>query len=163
MEQTPLFVKQTVDVWSLGCVYSEVAVWIVHGKDRLEEYRKMRQDETEQIYDFKDAGCFHDSRDVLQCVGSMHEEVFDNVRTSDHVTKSVVKKMITEMLDEVDGRPTSKQLWAKSQNILKDAEKKLKQSRTTEPEIDPFAPANRSQVYGQPRGRMPPVLPPGMQ
>jgi hypothetical protein len=162
MEQTPLYVKQTVDIWSLGCVYSEVAVWVVHGKDRLEEYRKMRQDETEQIFNFKDGGCFHDSQRVLQSVGSMHEEVFDNVRTSDHVTKSVVKKMIAEMLDEVDGRPNTKQLWLKSQNILRDAEKKLKSSKTTQPETDPFAPVDRSQTFGHPRGRVPPVPPPGV-
>jgi hypothetical protein len=151
-----------VDIWSLGCVFSEAAVWVVHGQDRLQAYRRMREDETKQIYDFKDVGCFHDGEMVLQCVGIMHEEVFDNVRQSDHVTKSVVKKMIAEMLDEVDGRPFVKQLWLKSQNVLKDAEKKLKSSKGTQPEPDPFAQGDRSQTFGQPRGRVPPVVPPGI-
>lgn len=122
----------------------------------------MREDETKQIYDFKDVGCFHDGERVLQCVGIMHEEVFDNVPQSDHVTKSVVKKIIAETLDEVDGRPSVKQLWSKSQNVLRDAEKKLKSSKGTQPEPDPLAQGDRSQTFGQPRRRVPPVVPPGI-
>ena len=83
------------------------------------------------MYNFKDGACFHDSEKVLHSVGIMHKEVYDNVRTSDCVTKSVVKNMIKEMLDEVDSRPNSKQLWLKSRNILRDAEKKLKSLKTT--------------------------------
>jgi hypothetical protein len=150
MERSSLVVKQTVDIWSLGCVLSEVAVWLVHDKDRLETYRKERHDETNQLYDFKDGRAFHDSEKVLQSVGCMHEEVFENVRKSDHVTRSVVKKMINEMLDEVDGRPNTKQLWFKARNILKDAEKKLKGATGEQPELDM-----------QSQKREPPIVPPG--
>lgn len=156
MERTPVYVKQSVDIWSLGCVFSEVAVWVVHGKDRLEQYRQMRQDETGQLHEFKDKGCFHDSQKVLRSVGSMHEEVFDNVRQSDHVTKSVVKSMIMEMLEEVDGRPNAKQLWLKSQNILSHAEKKLRSSKSMLQETEPLV---KGDPYG---GRGQPVLSSGI-
>jgi hypothetical protein len=149
MERSPLYVKQSVDIWSLGCVFSEVAVWVVHGKDRLEEYRQMRQDETRQLHEFKDIGCFHDSQRVLQTVGSMHQEVFDNVRQSDHVTKSVVKSMIMDMLDKADGRPDTKELWRKSRKILSNAENKLK-GMVQEPE--PFLRGEQS------GGRVKPAL-----
>ncbi len=150
MERSYLGVKQTVDIWSLGCILSEVAVWLVHDKDRLETYRQERQDETKQLFEFKDGRAFHDSQNVLQSVASMHEEVFENVRKSDHITRSVVKTMITEMLDEVDGRPNPKQLMVKARNILKDAEKKLKATRGEQSELDM-----------QSQRRLPPIVPPG--
>jgi hypothetical protein len=149
VEGTAIDVKQTIDVWSLGCVLSEVAVWVVHGRDRLEAYRQKRLEETRKLGDFRDGRAFHDGESVLQSVGSIHDEVFENVRQSDYITKSVVKKMITEMLDEVDGRPNAKQLWLKSRHIIKDAEKNLKASRGIVPQTD-----------SQPRRSAPPVLPP---
>jgi hypothetical protein len=149
MERSPIDVKQAVDVWSLGAVFSEVAVWVVHGKDGLDKYRKMRQDETSQLRNFKDGRAFHDGEKVLQSVCSMHEEVFENVRNSDHATRSIVKKMITEMLDEVDGRPNTKQLWLKSQNILRDAEKKIRAPKGMQPEVN-----------AQSQRREPPTVPP---
>jgi hypothetical protein len=144
MDQSPLYDKELADIWSLGCIYSEVAVWVVRGQDGLEEYRKRRQDETKQIHNFKDGGCFHDGQKVLQSVDRVHEEVFDNVRISDHVTKSVVKKMIADMLDEVDIRPNTMQLWKRSQRILRDAEKDLKSTKNTQQETDPFILADQS-------------------
>lgn len=151
MEQSSLVVKQAVDIWSLGCVLSEVVVWLVHDKHRLETYRHEREYETKQLFEFKDGRAFHDSQKVLQSVGSMHEKVLENVRKSDHVTRSVVKKMIAEMLDDVDGRPNTKQLWYKSRNILRDAEKKLKATKGDQSEPDM-----------QSRRRVPPIIPPGL-
>lgn len=151
MERSQIHVKQAVDVWSLGCVFSEVAVWVVHGKDRLEAYRQMRQDETKQVFDFKDGRAFHDGEKVLQSVGIIHEEVLQNVRRSDHVTRSVVEKMITEMLDEVDGRPNTQQVWRKSHRILIDAETKLKSAKGENQIVD-----------SESRRQTPPITPPDL-
>jgi hypothetical protein len=162
MERGNLHVKQSVDVWSLGCVYSEVAVWVVRNKRDLERYRQNRQDETRRIYNFRDGGCFHNGKEMLQSVNNMHAQVFEDVRGSDHVTKSVIKKMIDEMLDNVEGRPTAVQLWSKCQKILQDAETKLKVPKPEQSEPDQFAKGERSQTFGHPRGRVPPVTPPGI-
>jgi hypothetical protein len=149
MQRSTLEVKQTVDVWSVGCIFSEVAAWLVHGKDGLEAYREARGYETKQIFDFKDGRAFHDSKDVLQSVGTMHDQVCMHARESDYVTRSVVTKMINEMLQEVDGRLTTKQLWSRAGKILTDARKKLDTPRGAEPESNQL-----------PRGRVPPVRPP---
>lgn len=82
MERSPIDIKQTVDIWSLGCVLSEVAVWLVHDTDRLEAYRQERQDDASRVFEFKDGRAFHDSLTVLSSVSSMHEEVLKNVRKS---------------------------------------------------------------------------------
>ena len=151
MERSQINVKQAVDIWSLGCVFSEVAVWVVHDKDRLEAYRQMRQDETKQVFEFKDGRAFHDGEKVLQSVGIIHKEVLQNIRRSDHVTRSVVEKMITEMLDEVDGRPNTQQLWRKSHHILIDAQTKLKSAKGENQIVDPES-----------RRQTPPIVPPDL-
>jgi hypothetical protein len=158
-----LNVKQSVDIWSLGCVFSEVAVWVVHDKSRLETYRQMRLDETEQLYDFRDQGCFHDGQKALLSVSTMHDTVFDNVRYTDHVTRSVIKKMVDEMLDEYEVRPTAIQLWSKSRKILADAEKKLKSVKTEQGGPTSLGRGERTQTVAQTQGRTPPEVPPGMQ
>jgi hypothetical protein len=149
MERRALAVKQAVDIWSLGCVLSEVAVWLVHDKNRLETYRQQRQDETKQLYDFRDGGAFHDSEKVLQSVGSMHDEVCTNVRNSDYVTRFVIERMVAEMLDVVDARPNTRQLWFKAQKALRDAERELKAGKKEQPEAGMSS-----------QKRAPPVLPP---
>jgi hypothetical protein len=152
MERIPIDIEQTVDIWSLGCVLSEVAVWLVHDTARLEAYRQERQDDTSRLFEFKDGRAFHDGQTVLPSVSSMHEEVLKNVRKSDYVTKPVVRKMITEMLDEADGRPNTKQLFRKSENILRDAKKKLTSTTKEQPEPEMH-----------PQRRTPPIVPPQSQ
>jgi hypothetical protein len=162
IEHSRLNVKQSVDIWSLGCVFSEVAVWVVHDKSRLETYRQMRLDETEQLYGFRDRGCFHDGQKALLSVSTMHDSVFDNVRYTDHVTRSVIKKMVDEMLDEYEVRPTAIQLWSKSRKILVDAEKKLKSAKTEQGGPKSLGRGERTQTDAQTQGRTPPEVPPGM-
>jgi serine/threonine protein kinase len=149
IDHLPLNVKQTVDIWSLGCIFSEIAVWVVLGRARLIKYRDMRKEETSRIHGHRDRGCFHDSDGaVLTSVKSMHDEVFENVRNSDHITKSVIKKLCDEMLDIVEGRPDAQQCWRKAQRILEDAETKLRKPRSV------------SLMPGYPPGGLSPRLPP---
>ncbi|KAF7512559.1 hypothetical protein GJ744_000820 [Endocarpon pusillum] len=151
MEQNSFGVDQTVDVWSLGCIFSEVAVWLVHGKHQLGAYREARQHEIQQLHNFKDGRAFHDSKTVLETVSIFHNHVVQNVRQSDHVTKPVVEKLIAEMLVEVDGRSTARQLWYKAGKILEEACKKLELPRGEDRQLDP-----------RPLRRVPPVLPPNL-
>lgn len=140
-----------MDSWSLGCVFSEVAAWVVHGREGLEDYRQRRQDETQQLDDFRDGKAFHDGEAMLQCVGKMHNKVLQNKRFSDNVTGPVIETMITEMLDESEGRPNAKQLWAKSQRILRAAETKLKSTE--------WDPTENDKQHAK---KVPPVTPPDL-
>ena len=151
MEGSHIDVDQAVDIWSLGGVFSEVAVWVVHGKHGLDAYRQRRQEETNDLPGFKDGRAFHNGQEVLQSVCITHDKVSENVRNSDHITRSIVKRMITEMLDEADSRPNSNQLWTKSQRILKDAEKKVNVPKE-----------DISGTNVQYRRREPPILPPDL-
>ncbi|KAL1635093.1 hypothetical protein SLS56_001845 [Neofusicoccum ribis] len=62
-------VKQNVDIWSLGCVWSEAAVWVISGKQ----------------------GCFHDGTKVLDLSGlflvdNKHFDLFGTSKKSSSVS-----------------------------------------------------------------------------
>ena len=162
MEYTRLKVKPHVDIWSLGCVFSEAAVWLVLGKAGLERYRRNRHQDTKRIHDFHDHGCFHDGKDVLESVGDMHHEVSERVRNCDFITKAVVgskrlkdrplvKGLITEMLYKKDRRPSAEQVRGSAEDILKEAQTALEEME--------HSPASRSQTFPTGSKRPPPVLP----
>ncbi|RQM04828.1 hypothetical protein DH86_00003915, partial [Scytalidium sp. 3C] len=72
MEQTALKVNPKVDIWSLGCVFSEALIWIRYGYTGVKSYRQERKAETDRIPGFKDGDCFHNGLDVLNTVSKWH-------------------------------------------------------------------------------------------
>jgi serine/threonine protein kinase len=162
LEYTRLKVKPHVDIWSLGCVFSEAAVWLTLGKAGLEQYRQRRRSETQRIYDFHDHGCFHDGKEVLESVSDMHNEVSSCVRSCDFITKAVVgskrkgtrplvKGLITEMLTTKDRRFSADQVRGSAEDILKEAQTALEEAEQS--------PAIRSRTFPTGSKRPPPVLP----
>jgi hypothetical protein len=63
-----------VDVWSLGCIISEFAIWIGGGYEALNEYRQARRAAIQQIPDFQDSDCFHNGSEVLPTIKEWHEK-----------------------------------------------------------------------------------------
>src|ERR1700730_2712366 len=57
---------QAVDIWSLGCIYSEAAMWIADGYSGVVDYRRQRIAETDKVPHFKGGDCFHDGERVLK-------------------------------------------------------------------------------------------------
>lgn len=151
LERSKLAVPRSVDIWSLGSVYSEAAVWVVLGRDGLNDYRRKRKTETDRIYGFKDGACFHDGTKVLDTVRNFHDKVRENIRKNDHVTELVLD-MISDMLVAANSRPTSHFLHAKSSRILQTAQERLKSPKL---EPSPFAVDP-----GEDRPKTPPELPP---
>ena len=125
IEKLALLVKQGVDIWSLGCVFSEVAVWVVYGKKGLSEYRRRRGMETSQIHDFRDGDCFHDGEHVLATVTEIHRTLARDKRLCDHVTGATVEMVTKEMLIEPDSRTHAKSLNYRIKGVLRDAEIQL--------------------------------------
>lgn len=118
-------VPQVVDIWSLGCVFSEAAVWLVYGKDFLPEYRRRRGNETAKIYGFRDGDCFHNGYEVLTTVTQIHKDLTDDIRLCDHVTRATLEMVAKEMLRDADYRSSAKCLIGRTKDMLRDAETKL--------------------------------------
>jgi serine/threonine protein kinase len=90
--------RQDCDIWSLGGVFSETAVWVVKGMDAVDSYRKRRKDATNQIRNFEDTGAFHDGEEVLPEVASTHRDVQESIRKNDRWTESIFKVVELYML-----------------------------------------------------------------
>jgi hypothetical protein len=118
-------VKRSIDVWSLGCVFSEAATWAVFGTAELNRYRQQRKQEVLDKPSFRDEDCFHDGEKVLKTVRTMHDRLRTGARRFDCLTKDLVELMLHEMLETSESRPTATQLLTKSERILKEAEEQL--------------------------------------
>ena len=98
MHHFPVQVRQSVDVWSAGCVFSEVAVWSRFGWNRLREYRCKRQEEIKQLRDLDGEHWFHDEHNVLQTVRDIHEHMTRKPRTVDEIIVKVIRILTDKML-----------------------------------------------------------------
>ncbi|KAL0253078.1 hypothetical protein SLS55_010528 [Diplodia seriata] len=116
-----LRVSKSVDIWSLGCVYSEAATWLVLGKEGLEQYRADRRKETDSIPGFNESGCFHDGETFLKSVERTHAKIVATKRKTDHITRDVLQTLVQDMLGVETVRPNAQALWMKSQRLLKQA------------------------------------------
>ena len=131
-EHSPLQVKKNVDVWSLGCIFSEAAVWVVHGWGGLQEYRRRRRMETDEIPGFRDGHCFHDGEKVLRTVHTMHRNLAEDRRASDHISAGQdLYEMIRLMLEQPKARPEAKELYYKAERITNQARIKLGSSEAS--------------------------------
>ena len=159
-----LRVGQNVDIWSLGCVYSEAARWMKNQYKGVQAYRGERRKEISNIPEFRDADCFHNGDVVLTAVRESHRMSTTNLRMGDYITKAVVERMIPDMLDIALARPTAEKLWYKSKGIVLEARQQLQLANTyPSAEHRPSRLAlNHSQTvlpHGPPA---PPKLPPDM-
>jgi hypothetical protein len=126
-QKAKLKVKQNIDTWSLGCVFSEVIRWLAQGHVGVFEYRKERKAEIKQCQIVGTDGasdCFHDGSTALNAVRRSHEISVQQLRKTDFITEAVVH-MVNDMLVVADERPTVRGLYRKQIRILAGAKNSL--------------------------------------
>lgn len=95
-------VNLKMDIWSLGCVFSELVVWSVLGSRGRDEYQRLRIDATNEIKSMKYSvysGCFHDGEEISSAVHEMHDRV--------RMKRSAVTELLPIIEDMLD--PDEKQ------------------------------------------------------
>ncbi|KAF2813081.1 uncharacterized protein BDZ99DRAFT_473802 [Mytilinidion resinicola] len=126
MERTALEISPEIDIWSLGCLFSEAVVWVVRGMPGLKHYQNLRTIEIGELPGLTEAGysgCFHNGTHVLKAVGHMHEDILEKRRMNiDHITEYVVP-LIDNMLVDTN-RFNAVHVHRNSQRILKKAREK---------------------------------------
>lgn len=125
-----LQVKKDVDIWSLGCVLSEVATWVHEGWTKLDEYRRRRCKEMKGIFGHSE-DCFHDGNAILWTVQEIHADIIENRRANDNITHKVVEDMVSRMLLIREGRSSAKYLYDTSIKILREAKPALTENEQT--------------------------------
>ena len=124
IEKSRLKIRQDVDIWSMGCVYSEVATWVDQGWNKVAEYRRRRSEEMKEKTN-RSEDSFHDGLAVLEAVVQIHHDIVQNHRRNDFITPNVVNGLVKEMLLVRTTRPDARYLFDKSKRILDDAQMKL--------------------------------------
>ena len=156
----PIQVRRDVDIWSTGCVFSEAAVWSRFGWKRVLEYRRRRQAEVKDRQNLDGEQIFHDGRHLLQAVHDMHKQISEDRREMDLVTVDILRLLDEGMLLSEDKRRYSaKDVFHKSENIIKKARKTFQISTTNIfPPIDKIH-ENLDDLEESPK--TPPNVPPG--
>ncbi|KAF2758206.1 hypothetical protein EJ05DRAFT_486256 [Pseudovirgaria hyperparasitica] len=119
------FVTQAVDVWSLGCIFSEAAVWVMHnGIAGIKDYQMQRIKENQRFPNLLDYGdCFHNGIRPLECVVDMHKKMMSNGPRSskDQLTARVIEILVIPMLTEAPhGRPQAGSLPFSATRVIHD-------------------------------------------
>ena len=104
-------VSQAIDIWSLGCVFSLAATWIIQDHTGVDLFHKVRQraikkhieaqrDQTmshNQIITVSEGDQFHNGREVLDAVTEWHKYLRTVVRKTDTITCRVLD-LVDEMM-----------------------------------------------------------------
>ncbi|KAJ9151119.1 Protein kinase domain-containing protein [Pleurostoma richardsiae] len=110
-------VSKLIDVWSLGCVFSEAATFVVTGSQGVLQFERVRHI---AIRDHCNAtgDAFHDKRNVLAEVREWHEFLRCAVRNTDMFTVAVLDLVDKHMLVPHSQRWNAKEVCNKLQDIL---------------------------------------------
>ena len=165
VEDVQINVTKTVDVWSLGCIFSEVATWVSYGWNQVEQYRMERGKEVARKLNHpEDVYLFHDGNKVLEAVEASHSYIEDGRRVDDFITLKVVREVIDDMLEDHRVRAVTLQaLSYKAEKALRKAEKELRNFRTLGQvigDVEPVPPYRDPLIAGfDPHHRTPPIPP----
>lgn len=90
-----------VDIWSLGCVLFEVAVWATCGERGREEFLEKRERDTAKVPHHHAqgyGGSFHDGEKRIGAVDEMFVTIVERRRVFDDLTEPLAHIVLEEML-----------------------------------------------------------------
>lgn len=107
----PLQVTQAVDIWSIGCVFSEASVWVHAGPERLKEYqRKRRLEITHRTKGDK----------LLDAVEYAHRDIVETQIDGCWIVTEMLEQVVQLMLQhEPRARPRAAFVYNKAKRIIK--------------------------------------------
>ena len=158
LEKRHLQARQRVDIWSMGCILSEVVTWVTEGWKKLTEYRRRRKAEIGKKSSHSEE-LFHWDYQILSTVNEIHEEITESSRKHDYVTTPVISRLIKGMLIiEWNLRGPAEFLHAQAKAILQEAQSKLDNRSSIVPRPYPSITSSESSIH-EGRRRLPPNLP----
>ena len=117
--------SQSVDIWSLGCVFSEVAVWVMYGWREVLKYRHRRRLEARLTLGMDAGHLFHDGTKILQAVTTCHLQIQKDCKHTNDITGEVVRSIIPPMLEYSELRPKARTVYDQSSQLSAKALEKV--------------------------------------
>ena len=118
--------SQKIDIWSLGCVLSIAASWVIGGYNGVLGFERVRKNAVAQnkaarksLDHVPQGDLFHDGSKVLSEVTDWHKAMRGAIRSADRITGRVLDLIDSQILLEIpSGRIDAKQLHLTLQDIL---------------------------------------------
>lgn len=123
----PNYVQPHADLWSYGCVASELATWISRGKGGLKAYREGRKDNHDTTW--ADEDCFHNGYQTLPWIRTHHERLDQDLKADPcNATVAVLQMIDAEMLQfEPKRRTDPGTLMHKARSMMNQIRKNIEQ------------------------------------
>ncbi|KAI6246710.1 hypothetical protein HI914_04862 [Erysiphe necator] len=83
-----------VDIWRLGCIFSQAAFWIADGYKGILDFERKFGDNIDIIKTLR----IQEEKKISENIIDAHAEIENHLRRSDHITKDLLTDMIDEML-----------------------------------------------------------------
>lgn len=127
---------RSIDIWSLGCVFSVTATWVVLGDQGIRQFTILRewvvreqieQAKTAQLQNdlvtLQPGDYFHDGERVLEVVLDWHQHLRNSARKTDTVTGRLLDLVDEHMLREkAEDRIPAEGLCLKLEAVLKESQ-----------------------------------------
>lgn len=113
-------VTQGIDIWSLGCVFSVAATYVVTGKEGVKQYRLLRQRALSNL-NLGIGDTFHNTKVVLPEVTKWHQYLRTCVRAQDDYTTKVLDIVDLSMLTLDEERVSAADLAIRLDSIMMQA------------------------------------------
>lgn len=103
-DEVDFSVGPLVDVWSLGCVLIETALWVTFGERERIAFQQRRRDENGRVAPIQRglgrSDCFHNGKEQLQTVRDVYDLIKRHGRRSDGLTPKIVLFVLNHVLAE---------------------------------------------------------------
>lgn len=116
-------VNPLVDIWSLGCVLIETALWVTSGERARIAFQQRRRDENGRVSPIQRglgrSDCFHNGKDRLQTVSDVYDFIKRHGRRSDGLTPDIVLFVLNRVLVEKRERYNARLLATELDNLIR--------------------------------------------
>lgn len=158
-------VESSADMWAIGCIMIEMAVWTIGGKLALDDFRRDRMKETEGLK-HKSLGrsdCFHDGNHVLNSVKAVKSMINKYGRPHDHIALDMVDLALNSVLVDKRARLHADQLSSIFDKVLRGtsaSKQSIKENLAQQSSGSTNAPPNDNFIpIVQPEPRAPSINP----
>ncbi|KAK8048189.1 serine/threonine protein kinase [Apiospora phragmitis] len=115
-------VDTNVDIWAIGCILLEAAVWLTFGEPGRLSFQNQRKREISTLPDeHRSIGCsdaFHNGEGVLKCVQDIRQKIYADGRRCDEITFKIVDHVLSDCLVDGQERATALRIRSKLANII---------------------------------------------
>ncbi len=121
--RTPQNVLPDADMWSLGAIAAEIATWMHSGNAGMKNFRGWRETSLNVNPNFQVADCFHNGKDILDCVNSHLEDLTNDADVTNAEVVRLIRKHM--LVAKPENRMDARHLQYEADNALSAVQQRI--------------------------------------